>query len=98
MDETQQLGPAFDLAHAPELKNRLRMMMEGANHLTLDLRWVEKVDVAGLQLLVAAAADIQAAGGQLTIWPADIVERATRVAGLESVLGPLFDAPTGEVW
>lgn len=96
--EAINLGIPFDADHAPELKVRLLELLHTHLNVTLDLRWAEAVDIAGLQLLLATAGRLEASGGKLTVWPGPVVEEAAGVAGLAASFAPLFEAPTAEVW
>ncbi len=50
---TVQLEPALDIAHAGELKAILSASPEDCEELVFDAQAVERVDAAGLQLLLA---------------------------------------------
>ncbi|HEX3620986.1 MAG TPA: STAS domain-containing protein [Acidimicrobiales bacterium] len=60
---------ALDGASAPQLRDRLRDLIEGQGnrHLVLDLARTTRVDPAGLAVLVGARGRLRTAGGELVL-------------------------------
>lgn len=98
MDEAIDLGLPLVVEHAPELKSKLLDLAGASSTLTLDLRWSEKVDTTGLQLILATETFLSSAGGGLVLWPGAAFESAVRTAGLQDKFEALYDCPTAETW
>jgi phospholipid transport system transporter-binding protein len=82
------LGADCTLREAGNLKSRLLAAEPGSNGVTLDGRAVERIDTAGLQLLVAFARR-EAASGRPVAWvsASDELLGASARLGLLEVLG-----------
>lgn len=82
-----EVGGALDLYTAPELKERLRGVIEGGKSaVVVDLSEAAFVDSTTLGVLVAAARRLRSAGGALAlVCPQPSVRKAFDVTGLDRV-------------
>ena len=80
----------LDLASAPELRRRLAALTDarGPLQVQVDASGLSFVDVAGLDVLLDAAAALRRAGGSLRITRASrVMARLVELLGLESLRG-----------
>ena len=82
-----EVGGALDLYTAPELKQRLRGVIEGGKSaVVVDLSEAAFVDSTTLGVLVAAAKRLRSAGGALAlVCPQPSIRKVFDVTGLERV-------------
>jgi anti-anti-sigma factor len=88
MKTTVSCGTHLDIRQAEKLKERLLAALEKeAIHYTLIGSKVEKVDSAGLQLIVSFIRRVQAEGGKV-IWqkPSDELVKASQLLGLTAAI------------
>ena len=81
-------GDALDIAHATALHSRLQKSLQKSSTIELKADGVERVDTAGLQLMVSLNSEVQRCGGEL-IWknPSKPLLAAARSLGLDHTLG-----------
>lgn len=81
-------GEALDIAHAAALQARLEKSLQKSSTIELKADAVEKVDTAGLQLIVAVKKEAQASGGNI-IWkkPSEKLLTSAKSLGLSQHLG-----------
>ena len=78
-----QCGEALTIAQAVEFHQKLKTAMDEGSTIELDASGVEKVDTAGLQLVVGLQRELDKVGGKL-VWkqPSDVVKQAAVTLGL----------------
>lgn len=87
------LGGAIDVASAEPLRNDLLTMLEQDLDVVVDLEGVERLDGAGLQLLIAARSLVAGKGRSLTLGTLGATaKRALETSGVSSLF-PSSPAP-----
>ena len=81
-------GDALDIANAASLQARFEKSLQKSSTIELKADAVEKVDTAGLQLIVAVQNEARASGGQI-LWkkPSDKLIASAKSLGLATHLG-----------
>lgn len=64
---TLRLGGSFDGRSTAQVRDALRDLMEGHDHVVVDMSEVESVDVLALRLLAAATAGMEREGRTLVL-------------------------------
>ena len=88
--KTVNCGDTLTIAQAADLHQQLRQAMEASSTVEVVADKIEKVDTAGLQLIIAALREIEKAGGHM-VWkqPSPVLLDAANTLGMTSSL--LFD-------
>jgi ABC-type transporter Mla MlaB component len=81
-------GEALDIAHVASLQTRLEKSLQKSSILELKAEAVEKVDTAGLQLIISIKKEVQTSGGNI-IWrkPSEKLLTSAKSLGLSDHLG-----------
>lgn len=76
-------GEAMTIAQSAELHQKLKAALEDSSSIELKADAVEKVDTAGLQLIIALEHEIEKVSGKLS-WkdPSDTLKQAATTLGL----------------
>lgn len=84
---TVECGEALTIANVADLHGKFTKALEESSTVELDAKAVEKVDTAGLQLLVALNTELEKCDGKL-LWssPSDTLVQSVATLGLGSVL------------
>ena len=84
---TVKCGEALTIANVADLHSRLTKALDKSSTIELDTHEVEKVDTAGLQLLVALNQELEKSSGHLT-WknPSDALSEAIQTTGMAPYL------------
>ena len=82
-----ECGEALTIAHAANLHGQLTKALETSSTVELVAESIEKVDTAGLQLIVALSQELEKADGKI-IWkkPSDVLVQAVSTLGLAPYL------------
>lgn len=82
------LGKTLDISAVSGLQERMLKALEKADELELKANNVERVDTAGLQLVLCLRRELMQRGGDVA-WkkPSDKIVETARLLGLDSVLG-----------
>lgn len=81
-------GDALDISHAAALHSRLERALQKANIIELKADSVEKIDTAGLQLILSIKKELENSGGSI-VWkkPSEKLLSAAKLLGLYQQLG-----------
>ncbi|MGH1438801.1 MAG: STAS domain-containing protein [Cellvibrionaceae bacterium] len=84
---TVKCGEALTISNVADLHTKLTSALESSSNIELDVHEVEKVDTAGLQLLVALHNELEKSDGNLT-WkaPSEAFTEAVAVTGMTPYL------------
>ena len=82
-----RLRGELDLAGAPALREALRRLYERQQAVLLDLDELEFIDMSGLRVVLAAAADASRDGGRFAVTPGS--RQVRRLIGLVELDGQL---------
>lgn len=84
---TVNCGEALTISNVADLHAKLTSALESSSTIELDVHEVEKVDTAGLQLLVALYSELDKSDGDLT-WkaPSEAFKEAVAVTGMTPYL------------
>ena len=94
---TFSCGKELHVNHVLNLHRRLQKSLQKSRFIELKANLVEKVDSAGLQLLVALAQEIERSGGKLVCQkPSEILIDAISISGLSASLGFIQAPGSGE--
>lgn len=82
------LSGSMDISRAGDLKKELGKTLRRKPPLLIDCSGVERVDTAGVQVLLAFAGAAEEKGVEL-VWqsPSESVQNAFRIMGLEKIIG-----------
>ena len=82
-----QCGQALTIANAADLHTKLKEAVESSSDIELVADGVDKVDTAGLQLMVALSREIEKVNGTL-VWknPSEVLVQAVNTLGLRPYL------------
>ncbi len=85
---TFSCGEALDIAQAGGLYSRLQKSLQKSSTIELKAEGVQKVDTAGLQLMLSLSNEVKKCGGEL-IWksPSPVLLGAAKLLGLDKKLG-----------
>jgi ABC-type transporter Mla MlaB component len=80
-------GEVMTISHAAELHQQLRNALEQSTTIELVADKVEKVDTAGIQLLIALSRELDKVGGSI-LWkdPSAVLLQAAATLGLTSYM------------
>lgn len=80
-------GNNLDIFHVDKLKQRLESALERGQTIVLKADKVERVDTAGLQLIIALKKKIEADGGSI-VWqkPTQTLLDIAKLLGVDSIL------------
>jgi anti-anti-sigma factor len=80
-------GEALNISNAANLYDQLQKALEKSSAIELDAASVEKVDTAGLQVIVALGRELEKSGGSI-VWknPSDTLMQAATTLGLKPFL------------
>lgn len=83
-----ECGEALTISNVAGLHSKLSKALETSSLIEIDVQSVEKVDTAGLQLLVALQQELSKSSGQLK-WnkPSEVFTQAVAISGVASYLG-----------
>lgn len=82
-----ELTPECILSGAEALKMRLTALLRSVKPITVDVRGVQRIDTASMQLLAAFARDRRASGlGLRVAGESAVFEEAARLLGLAGIL------------
>ncbi len=78
-------GDALTISHATELHQKILAALEDSSEIKLTADAVEKVDTAGLQVIVALSSELKKVDGSLS-WdkPSEALVQAANTLGLTS--------------
>ena len=81
-------GSSLTVATAAEMHHKLEAALKDSSNLHLNAQAVEKVDTAGLQLIVALYKEIDKLGGKV-VWqePSAVLRQASQTLGLTEQVG-----------
>jgi len=84
---TVKCGNALTIANVADLHSKITSVLEISSIIELDAQEVEKVDTAGLQLLVALSQELEKSDGHL-LWkaPSDTLNEAIKITGMTPYL------------
>ena len=85
---TFSCGEALDISHAAALYARFEKSLQKSSIIELKAETIQKVDTAGLQLIVSIKKEVETLGGNI-IWkkPSQQLLSAAQALGLSSALG-----------
>ncbi len=91
---TLTVGGCLDIASATELRDLLLSLLTPPRDVLVDLGAVERMDGAGLQILLAAKAHVERDGKSFAVGtPSEVAARAIAVSGADTLLNPGAAAP-----
>jgi anti-sigma B factor antagonist len=87
-----ELSGELDLATAPRLRDRLALLSDGEDQITLDLTRLDFIDSTGLSVLVMAYTRAQSSGGAVVMRnPSSAVLRIFEITGLTTLFTIVAD-------